>query len=468
LKSVVFLGPSLARPAATAILPDAVFLPPARQADVVSAVETYQPEVLALIDGAFGQSLAVWHKEILFALDRGVRVYGAASLGALRAAELDAFGMLGIGEVYRLFASGELEDDDEVAVVHAPAAEDFRPLSEPMVNLRATFTLAREQGVLTAAECALLIGLARQRYFADRTLPAILAAAGDAGLAASTASAVSAFFTSCYVDLKRRDAQQLLECIRDLPSPLPAPLPPSFTLERSASFETLYENERSVRHAGIDVPLRAIATHAALHHPSFDDVNASALNRALVMVLADTLHIEPTPADVDAETHRFRAQRGLEADSTLAAWLARQHLTTASFATLMRELATSRRLQRWLRVRDRGTRHTRWLLDELRLRGEYEALASAAAEQHAVLEAWDPEFQLADVPDEVDLEPLVVAHQQATDWRPDGPLATWAEEAGFESAQDLALELVRAARVRERVRAAARALTRAAASSAAP
>ena len=121
----------------------------------------------------------------------------------------------------------------------------------------------------------------------------------------------------------------------------------------------------------------------------------------------------------------------------------------------MRELATSRRLQRWLLVRDRGTHRTRWLLDELRLRGAYAAIAAAAAEQHAVAESWDLDFQ---TDDDVELGPLVAAHQQATDWRSSAPLATWAEEAGFESAQDLALELLRAARVRERLRAAARAL----------
>jgi hypothetical protein len=456
VKTVVFLGPSLPRTRAIEILPDAVYLPPARQADVVSAVETYRPDVLALVDGSFGQSLAVWHKEILFALDRGVRVYGAASLGALRAVELASFGMLGIGEVYRLFASGELQDDDEVALIHASAAEDFRPLSEPMVNLRATFALAREEGVLTPAECALLMATAKQRYFPERTLVSILAVARTNGLMACTAERLATFFTERYVDLKRRDAKALLEVIRNLPNPLPPPVPPGFTLERSASFETLYENERSVRQAGIDVPLRAIAVYAALHHPAFEDLNVGALKRALVMVLADLLRVEPTLSDIDAETQRFRLRRGLEADSTLAAWLAAQHLTGESFETLMRELATSRRLQRWLLVRDRGTHHTRWLLDELRLRGEYVAVAAAAAEQYAVSESWDSE--LADLPEELELAPLVAAHRQATDWRLDVPLTTWAEEAGFESAQDLALELLRAARVRDRLRVAARSL----------
>ena len=53
-------------------------------------------------------------------MQAGIHVYGAASIGALRAAELDAFGMRGIGRIYEDFREGVLEDDDEVAVLHGP------------------------------------------------------------------------------------------------------------------------------------------------------------------------------------------------------------------------------------------------------------------------------------------------------------------------------------------------------------
>jgi hypothetical protein len=366
--------------------------------------------------------------------------------------------------VYRLFASGELEDDDEVALVHGPPAEDFRPMSDPMVNLRATFALACDDGVLNADQCAALIGMARRIYFPERTVPRILAAAMADGLAPSTAERLSRFCTEHYVDVKGQDAQELLEVIRDLPTPLPEQdKQPSFTFERSASFETLYENERHVPQDGVDLPLRAIADYTALHHPAFDDVNFAALNRALVLVLADQLHVEPGPSDVAAEIQRFRRRRGLDTQPLLARWLAANHLTHEAYEALVRELATARRLHRWLLVRDRGVRRTRWLLDELRLRGEYAASASGAAEQHAVLASLDSETQLHDLPETGELEQLA-AHYR----RVDAPLATWAEEAGFESAQDLALELLRAEQVRERLRAAARALAGAAASSEPP
>src|ERR1700722_7996310 len=132
MKAVVFLGPSLPLDEARAILPGAVYLPPAKQAHLLSAVGIHRPNVIGLIDGEFGQSLSVWHKEILFALSRGVAVYGASSMGALRAAETAAFGTRGIGRIFEMYASGELTDDDEVALSHGLDDAGYRKTSEPM------------------------------------------------------------------------------------------------------------------------------------------------------------------------------------------------------------------------------------------------------------------------------------------------------------------------------------------------
>ena len=48
-------------------------------------------------------------------------------MGALRAAELHVFGMVGVGRVFELFRDGLLEDDDEVAVAHGPADSGYQP-----------------------------------------------------------------------------------------------------------------------------------------------------------------------------------------------------------------------------------------------------------------------------------------------------------------------------------------------------
>ena len=120
---VVFAGPTLPAAdihAALDGIPHGV-RPPVAQGDVTRAVLD-GAAVIGIIDGFFDRVPAVWHKEILWAMSSGVHVYGAASMGALRAAELHQFGMVGVGAVFAGFRDGVLTGDDEVAV-RLPAVE---------------------------------------------------------------------------------------------------------------------------------------------------------------------------------------------------------------------------------------------------------------------------------------------------------------------------------------------------------
>src|SRR4051812_48389616 len=109
MKIYIFTGPTLSAAEGRREL-DAVFLPPAAQGDVYRA-SLDAPAAIGIVDGYFERVPAVWHKEILWAMSQGIHVYGAASMGALRAAELAAFGMVGVGAVFKAFFTGELEDD---------------------------------------------------------------------------------------------------------------------------------------------------------------------------------------------------------------------------------------------------------------------------------------------------------------------------------------------------------------------
>ena len=104
-----------------------------------------QPAAIAIIDGYFDSVPAVSHKEILVALSMGVPVYGAASMGALRVAELHHFGMIGVGRIFERYREGSLEDDDEVAVVHGSADAGFLVQSRPHWSTCATCTRARRK-----------------------------------------------------------------------------------------------------------------------------------------------------------------------------------------------------------------------------------------------------------------------------------------------------------------------------------
>lgn len=175
------------------------FRAPVRQGDVWRAVRE-APEAIGIIDGYFEGVPAVWHKEILWALHQGIAVVGASSMGALRAAEMDAFGMEGIGAIYEWYRDGLIEDDDEVALVHGPAEIGSPALSVPMVNVRATCAAAAAAGHATGD----VIDQAKAQFYKTRTWDSVLAAA-------HVAPQVADWIRANPVDQKRADAMAMLD-----------------------------------------------------------------------------------------------------------------------------------------------------------------------------------------------------------------------------------------------------------------
>jgi hypothetical protein len=174
---ILFAGPSLSgtefvpvRAGEDRVLPDygLTCRGPAKCGDVTHAVDQGF-RVIGLVDGRFEDVAAVWHKEILHALSAGATVYGAASMGALRAAECHPFGMIGIGKVFERYAFGGLEDDAAVAQVHAPAEFGYVAFSEAMVTIDATLDAALAAGAITDEEHALIRTKADGVFFKERT-----------------------------------------------------------------------------------------------------------------------------------------------------------------------------------------------------------------------------------------------------------------------------------------------------------
>jgi Uncharacterized conserved protein len=208
---VVFLGPSLRREEAAAIVP-ASFRPPVARGDILDAAAD-GARIIGVIDGVFFQECSVGHREILEVIRQGIRVVGASSMGALRAAELDTLGMEGVGEIYRLYRDGALVSDDEVALVFDP--DTFEPLSEPLVNIRCTIDIARSEGVISGKTAEQLFESARALYFPDRTYDQIC---GNArGLAdEGELKRFEEFVSHHPFDQKADDARNALVRIRDL------------------------------------------------------------------------------------------------------------------------------------------------------------------------------------------------------------------------------------------------------------
>ena len=172
---------------------------------------------VGIVDGYFGNTPSVWHKEILYAISQGVEVVGAASMGALRAAELCQFGMVGIGRIFRLFRMGLWKDDDEVAVLHATAELDYCPLSDAMANIRFTLRRLRRMGCIMPEVEADLLRRLKDRHFSRRTRE-------ELGFEAATlvgqqdAPRLMDDFEREYVDVKKDDAQTLVAYLNRMPA----------------------------------------------------------------------------------------------------------------------------------------------------------------------------------------------------------------------------------------------------------
>ena len=208
---VVFLGPSLERKTAEALIGSCI-LPPARRGDVTDAVAS-GARIITLIDGVFFQDNAVGHREILDALAQGVRVIGSSSMGALRAAELDTLGMEGVGTVYALYRDGVLVSDDEVALVFDPASGVA--LSEPLVNIRCTLKKAVKERVISPEEAAVALDAAASLYFPDRSWEQVIETAA-LSLPPPVIRDLAAFIRCSAVDQKRDDALAALHRTREL------------------------------------------------------------------------------------------------------------------------------------------------------------------------------------------------------------------------------------------------------------
>lgn len=196
--TVVYLGPTLTVAAARAIL-DAVYLAPIRRGDLAQLSADIRR--IGIIDGEFYQSLAVSPKEIVPLLERGVEVYGASSMGALRAVELDSLGMAGVGRIFEAYRDGMIDAEDEVALTYDP--ESFRPLSAPLINVRFALQDAVRQGLIAPSIASEVLEKVRTVYFPERSWSMVIQICPELG----------PWLAQHRPDQKAEDARQLLRLL---------------------------------------------------------------------------------------------------------------------------------------------------------------------------------------------------------------------------------------------------------------
>jgi hypothetical protein len=140
---------------------------------------------------------------------------GAASLGALRAVELEKFGMVGIGKIFQLYKTGKINADDEVAVTFVPEG-DYQLQSEAMIDIRYNLFLAHKKGIISSQAKKTLVKIAKEIYFPHRTYPNIIQDAKIKYQAlAGEIDSFQNYIASNRKSLKELDAMRLVKYLKE-------------------------------------------------------------------------------------------------------------------------------------------------------------------------------------------------------------------------------------------------------------
>jgi hypothetical protein len=297
-------------------------------------------------------------------------------MGALRAAELAPLGMIGVGEVFRAFFDGDLVDDDEVAIAHQPSERGFLPVSDAMVNIRATVSHAFLEGVVPADLANELLTVAKALPYAERKYETVIAQVSGASRFSSSVRAFANWLPNGAVNQKRVDALAMCDVAHSLTAAkVPAPRV-NFALAHTDA----WENAR-----------RAFELVDASEEGSADDVRVldelKVLGEAWMLENAATARAlaERVMVGDNAELHAIGVQslaeaHGIKDSYHLGEWLGNQGVkeeTRRSFLVRHGKFSRAKELaRRW---------QTRELLDPISVDGRYASLLERALAKTSAL-----------------------------------------------------------------------------------
>ena len=208
---IIFLGPTLKLEKAQEIL-EAEYKPPARKGDFLRlATRSEGKHLVGLIDGVFLHDYPPSPIEVYQVAQRpNFVLVGSSSLGALRAVELEKFGMRGIGKVFELFKKGILCADDEVAVTYSQG--ENRLQSEAMIDIRFNLFLAKKKRIIDDKCRKILTKQAKGLYFPYRNYETIIdICQKEHPLLHEQLEKFRLYITRNKESIKARDAIKLLE-----------------------------------------------------------------------------------------------------------------------------------------------------------------------------------------------------------------------------------------------------------------
>lgn len=343
-RSVAFVGPSLPPDQAYALAPAGCLLaPPVRFGDLYALISSGVETVL-IIDGVFHGDTPVWQREILAALDAGLRVAGAASMGALRALELAPYGMLGLGSVVAWYRDGRIEGDDEVALVHADAELGYRALSLPLVDVRFALEAAVAAGTLPAEGVAELLGRLKCLSHRHRTPRRAMVMAAELGL---DAAAIDTALGPGHMSLKAQDAARALVWLAEpdrLAERAEIGTGPRWPRQAMAARPEATLLRAAYTPAGAGVRLGDVLAQSVAEAAETARRLREASRRWFLMDWCKLSDRGPSPAEVVAHAENLLASRAGETQLSPAQWLRASGLTRADLDRLAQDEA----VEAWL------------------------------------------------------------------------------------------------------------------------
>jgi hypothetical protein len=427
---LVYVGPSLDADQVLERIPEAIVRPPANQSDLISDVLALEPTHVLLIDGNFASSLSVWQKEIVYALQiPGVRaIYGAASMGALRAADLSEFGMIGSGRIFRWYDEGVITDESEVSVMYYPRPDgSYVTTTIPLVNVRAALDAAVDAEAIEPEYAGKVFEFARSVPWQERTTQ-LIARLGEGLMGWIDRH-----------DQKKIDALELVCTFQELkPRPVFATAKPE---NLSLYFSAQFERDRQVSVNGTPIALQHLDAFIMLHDVDYAQKLMDANNRKCALLLADMYRVTVNQADFDAQWARFCARLSLTTAEMHQDWMRQNNINLKEFCRLMLEDARMHKLHRALNVVHSLRRNTQRLFDYLRTSDSYAYWAGEAACQEERIRRRGEESISLDL--ENNPHQLMLSHLQRTGLSIAGSLESYAAECGFGTLPELVVALER-------------------------
>lgn len=310
-------------------------------------------------------------------------------MGALRAAELQPFGMRGVGRIFEAYRSGVIEpdrdetfeDDDEVAVIHGPMETGYVPLSEAMVNIRCTLAKAEAASAIGGATRDGLTRIAKGMFYQERSYETLLDHPEVEALDKSEISRLRDWLPDGQVNQKRDDAQAMLAAMQAFLDTDPAPMRVDFDFAHT----TLWEN--AIAGAASDAPTEpatqsevAVLDELRLDRTAYIAARQAAHRRRISLQECDRQGIELGGDEPDRTIAVLRRTKGLPTQTDLERWLDTNDLDRTGFSRLMRDEARLQKLET-------GTIASldHHILDHLRSSGAYGTFVTRAHEKQSAL-----------------------------------------------------------------------------------